>query len=80
MICLRNLQEIMFKSQPLKNDNYSGGSCFSVTLLAESLRIFNELAVGETAAILSEAKVECGGGRNATAANSLKIPVTETRK
>jgi hypothetical protein len=36
--------------------------------------------VGETAAILSEAKVECGGGRNATAANSLKIPVTETRK
>ena len=46
--------------------------------LAESLRIFTDLAVGETAAILSAAKVECGGGRNATAAKSLKIPVTET--
>ena len=30
--------------------------------LAESLRHFSGLAVGETAAILSEAKVECGGG------------------
>jgi len=30
--------------------------------LAESLRHFKGLAVGETAAILSEAKVECGGG------------------
>jgi len=29
--------------------------------LAESLRIFSDLAVGETAAILSAAKVECGG-------------------
>ncbi len=59
---------------------FSGGSCFSVTLLAESLRIFNYLEVGETAAILSAAKVECGGSRNATAAKSLKIPVTETQK
>ncbi len=48
--------------------------------LAESLRHFKGLAVGETAAILSAAKVECGGGRNATAAKSLKIPVTETPK
>jgi hypothetical protein len=47
--------------------------------LAESLRIFSDLAVGETTAILSAAKVECGGG-NATAAKSLKIPVTETPK
>jgi hypothetical protein len=30
---------------------------FRVTTLAESLRYFNGLAVGETAAILSEAKV-----------------------
>ncbi len=28
----------------------------------------------------SAAKVECGGGRNATAAKSLKIPVAETPK
>jgi hypothetical protein len=49
-------------------------------LLAESLRIFTDLAVGETAAILSKAKVEWGGGRNATAAKSMKIPVTETLK
>jgi hypothetical protein len=48
--------------------------------LAESLRIFIDLAVGETAAILSAAKVECGGGRNATAAKSMKIQVTETPK
>jgi hypothetical protein len=34
----------------------SGGSCFPVTLLAKSLRIFTDLAVGETAANLSEAK------------------------
>ncbi len=46
--------------------------------MAESLRIFTDLAVGVTAAILSAAKVECGGGRNATAAKSVKIPVTET--
>ncbi len=59
---------------------FSGGSWFPVTLLVESLRIFIDLAVGETAAILSAAKVECGGGRNATAAKSLKIPVTETPK
>ena len=42
--------------------------------------IFSDLAVGEIAAILSAAKVECGGGRNATAAKPLKIPVTETPK
>ena len=60
--------------------NYSGGSCFPAALLAESLRIFSDLAVGETAAILNAAKVECGGGKNATAAKSLKIPVTETPK
>ncbi len=35
-------------------------------------------ALPETAAILSAGKVECGGGRNATAAKSVKIPVTET--
>jgi len=46
--------------------------------LAESLHIFTDLAVGETAAILSVAKEECGGGRNATADKSLKIPATET--
>jgi hypothetical protein len=28
--------------------NYSGGSCFPATLLAESLCIFSDLAVGET--------------------------------
>ncbi len=48
--------------------------------MAELLRIFTNLAVGETAAILSVAKVECGGGRNVTAAKSMKIPVTETPK
>ena len=58
----------------------SGGSCFPVTLLAKSLRIFTDLAVGETAASLREAKVECGGGRNATTAKSLKIPAMETPK
>ena len=60
--------------------NYSVGGCFPITILAESLRIFSDLAVGETAAILSAAKVECGGGRNATAANSLKIPAMKTPK
>jgi hypothetical protein len=40
----------------------SGGIHFRVTILSESLRHFIGLAVGETAAILSEAKVECGGG------------------
>ena len=40
----------------------SEGTHFRVTILAESLRHFIGLAVGETAAILSEAKVECGGG------------------
>jgi hypothetical protein len=56
------------------------GRCFPVTLLAESLRIFTDLAVGETAASLSTAKVECGKGRNTAAAKSLKITVTETPK
>jgi len=32
------------------NVKYSGSSCFPVTVLAESLRIFSDLAVGETAA------------------------------
>ena len=56
----------------------SGGIHVRVTILAESLCIFTDLAVGETAASLSAAKVECGGGRNATAAKSFKIPATET--
>jgi len=60
--------------------NHSGGGCFPATILEESLRIFSDLAVGETAAILSAAKGECGGGRNATAANSLKIPAMKTPK
>jgi hypothetical protein len=38
------------------------GIHFRVTKLAESLRHFIGLAVGETAAILGKAKVECGGG------------------
>ncbi len=33
------------------------------TILAKSLCYFIGLAVGETAAILSEAKVECGRGK-----------------
>ena len=37
--------------------NYSEGSCFPVTLLAESLRIFTDLVVGETAAVQSAALV-----------------------
>ena len=49
-------------------------------ILAKLLRIFSELAVGETAAILSAAKRECGRGRNATAANSSKIPAMKTPK
>ena len=35
---------------------------FRATILAEALRHFIGLVVGETAAILSNAKVECGGG------------------
>ncbi len=54
----------------------AGGRTCMAGGLAESLRIFTDLAVGETAAILSAAKVECGGGRNATAAKSVKKPVT----
>jgi hypothetical protein len=42
--------------------NLSGGIHFRGTILAEALRHFSGLAVGETAAILSDAKVECGGG------------------
>jgi hypothetical protein len=43
-------------------DKRSASTNFRVTTLAESLRYFSGFAVGETAAILSEAKVECGGG------------------
>jgi len=39
------------------------GIHFRVTILAESLRYFSGLAVGDTAAILSEAKVECRRGK-----------------
>jgi len=46
----------MFKELNLFVGNYSEGGCFPVTILAESLRIFSELAVGETAAILSAAE------------------------
>jgi len=39
--------EVVIKSGNVK---YSGSSCFPVTVLAESLLIFSDLAVGETAA------------------------------
>jgi len=51
--------------QPHQSSGYykrSGGIHFRVTILAESLRHFSGLAVGDTAAILSEAKVECRRG------------------
>jgi len=47
--------------QPYRGSGYykrSGGIQFRVTILAESLRHFSGLAVGDTAAILSEAKVD----------------------
>ena len=42
----------------------SVGILFRAKTLSESLRHFSGFAVGETAASLSEAKVECGGGKH----------------
>jgi len=51
---------------------YSGGVLPRVTILAEWLRHFNDLEVGETAAPACFFAGERGGGRNAPAAKSLK--------
>jgi len=50
----------------------SRGMLFRVTTLAEWLRHFIDLAVGETAALASFSRRERGGGRKATAAKPLK--------
>ena len=52
-----------YKFKALGSSTCSGGICLRAAILAESLRHFSSLAVGEAAAILSEAKVECGGGK-----------------
>ena len=51
---------------------YSGGVLPRATILAEWLRHFNDLEVGETAAPACFFAGERGGGRNAPAAKSLK--------
>jgi hypothetical protein len=48
----------MALDERIVNSEHSEGIQFRVTILAESLRHFSGLALGETAAILSEAKVD----------------------
>jgi hypothetical protein len=57
----------------------SGDALTRETILAEWLRHFSDLAVGETAAPAGFFAGERGGGRNAPAAKSLKYQTRRRR-
>jgi hypothetical protein len=60
------------QNSPSLSCTCSGGALSRVTLLAEWLRYFNDLAVGGDRGSRMFFAGERGGGRNATAAKSLK--------
>jgi len=64
----------------LNRRKYSGGQLFSRNVIGGVTSYFQQVSSGGNRGFRMLFARERGGGRNATTANLLKIPVTETPK